>query len=135
MKGMKISPRFILVLHGLMGWALCTAMMGVGMAVTNLQTAIIVHVIAAPLIFALVTWFYFTRFGITSPLRTAEVFVFIVVFLDVFVVALVIQKSFATFNSFAGTWLPFILIFASTLITGYWVQAKKKNKQRVIQDS
>jgi hypothetical protein len=128
MKGIKTFQRFILVLYGLIGWALCAAVMGIGMAVTNLQIALIVHAIAAPLIFAAVTWFYFIRNGTNLPLRTAEVFVFIVVFMDVFVVAMVIQRSFAMFNSFAGTWLPFILIFASTLITGYAVQAKKKNK-------
>jgi len=131
---MKIPPRVILVLHGLIGWALCAAIMGIGMAVTTLTTALIVHAIAAPMIFVAITWFYFTRFGITSPLRTAEVFVLIVVFMDVFVAAMVIQRSFAMFESFAGDWLPFLLIFASTLITGYVVQAKKKNEQRVIQD-
>ena len=133
MKGMKIFRRFILVLYGLIGWALCAGVMGIGMAVTDLQTALIVHAIAAPVIFAAISWFYFSRNGANSPLRTAEVFVFIVVFMDVFVVAMVIQRSFAMFNSFAGTWLPFILIFASTLITGYAVQAKKKNEQGVIQ--
>jgi hypothetical protein len=134
MKGMKISRRFILVFCGLAGWALCAAVMGIGMAVTSLATTLIVHAVAAPLIFAAITWFYFSRYGFTSPLRTAEIFVFIVVFMDVFVVAMVIQKSFAMFESFTGTWLPFILIFASTLVTGYLVQARQKNKQRVIQD-
>jgi hypothetical protein len=115
-----------LALHGLVGWALCAATMGVGMAVTSLETALVIHAVAAPIIFALVSLVYFRRFAFTRPLPTAAIFVGIVVFMDVFVVALLVQRSFAMFASFVGTWLPFMLIFASTLLVGLLLRGRSK---------
>jgi hypothetical protein len=39
-------------------------------------------------------------------------------FIDFFLVALIIQKSLAMFSSLIGTWIPFTLIFISTYIIG-----------------
>lgn len=39
-------------------------------------------------------------------------------FLDVFVVALLVEKSFDMFRSVLGTWLSFALIFLPTWFTG-----------------
>jgi hypothetical protein len=125
MKRLTLKQMLILVTHGLAGWALCAATIGIGMAVAAQQIALIVHAIAAPLIFAVIAWFYFTRFNYTLPLYTAEAFVLMVVLMDVFVVAMLIQKSFAMFESFLGAWLPFILIFISTLVTSYALKARK----------
>jgi hypothetical protein len=36
----------------------------------------------------------------------------------VFVVALLVEKSFDMFRSVLGTWLPFALIFLATWLTG-----------------
>ena len=126
MKGLSARQLTILILHGLVGWALCAAVMGIGMAVTSIQVALVVHAIAAPVFFAAASWVYFTRFNFTLPLYTAEAFLVIVVLMDVFVVAMFIQKSFDMFQSFSGTWLPFILIFLSTLLTGVWITRRKK---------
>jgi hypothetical protein len=38
--------------------------------------------------------------------------------MDLFIVALLIEKSFAMFKSILGTWLPFTLIFLATYFTG-----------------
>jgi hypothetical protein len=42
----------------------------------------------------------------------------LVVVVDFFLVALVINRSLAMFASPLGTWIPFALIFASTWIAG-----------------
>ena len=39
----------VIAIHALIGWALCAATMGIGMAVTSIQTALIVHAIGAPI--------------------------------------------------------------------------------------
>jgi hypothetical protein len=46
----------ITITHGLAGWALCGATMGVGMAVTTVRLALIIHAIAAPVVFAVVSF-------------------------------------------------------------------------------
>jgi hypothetical protein len=96
--------------------------MGIGIAATGLHSALIIHAVAAPIIFTNISALYFARFGYTRPLTTAIAFVAIVLFLDATVVAMMLQRSFEMFTSFAGTWLPFALIFGSTYITGLLVR-------------
>jgi hypothetical protein len=108
----------IIVLHALIGWLFCGALIGVGSQFMSLQATLIVHAIGAPLGFALISWFYFKNFFFTSPLLTAFLFLGSVVTLDVFVVALLIEKSFSMFTSPLGTWLPFSLIFCATYLSG-----------------
>ena len=107
-----------LLVHAFVGWLLCAATMGIGMAVTTLQAALIIHATGAPIYFAVVSFVYFSHFNCTRPLSTALVFVGFVMIVDFLVVALLINKSLAMFGSLLGTWIPFALIFASTLVTG-----------------
>ena len=88
------------------------------MAVTSLQTTLILHAIGGPIGFIIISIFYFKKFDYTSPLQTAILFVAFVVFVDLFGVALLIEKNFAMFKSVLGTWLPFSLIFLATYFTG-----------------
>jgi hypothetical protein len=76
--------------------------------------------------FLLVSLFYFKRFAFTGPLATALLFLGIVIGMDVFVVALVIEKSFVMFASFLGTWLPLALIFGATYFTGLFCKCAKR---------
>ena len=108
----------------LAGWMLCAATMGVGMSLLGLKVALIVHAVAAPIIFTGISLIYFKRLAYTTPLTTAAAFLAVVVFMDVVVVAALVQHSFAMFASLTGTWLPFALIFASTYITGTIVRKK-----------
>jgi hypothetical protein len=103
---------------GLLGWALCGAIMFVGMSVIPLQTTLIIHAIGAPIIFAAISWFYFSRLNYSSPLSTAIAFLVIVMAMDFFLVALVINRSLEMFQGLLGTWIPFVLIFLSTYVTG-----------------
>ncbi|MGV7235768.1 MAG: hypothetical protein ACQ9ET_05850 [Nitrosomonadaceae bacterium] len=118
MNQIKTKQLVIPLLLGLLGWALCGAIMFVGMAITDIQTTLIVHVIGAPIIFSLISWFYFVRFNYTSPFQTALLFIGMVMFVDFFLVALIINKSLEMFQSPLGTWIPFALIFLSTYVTG-----------------
>jgi len=104
--------------HGLTGWALCAATMGIGMAVTSLENTLIIHAIAAPVFFAIISLVYFRAFHYTAPLATAFIFLGLVVALDFFVVALVVTQSLDMFGSLLGTWIPFVLIFGATYLTG-----------------
>lgn len=125
---MSVRKAAVILAHALAGWALCAATIGIGMQLFSLLTALIIHAIGAPIFFALVSWNYFKRFNDTSALRTAAVFVSTVVFMDFFLVALVIQRSLAMFASLLGTWIPFVLIFVSTYLTGRWWEALSERR-------
>ena len=108
----------IILGHALVGWIYCGAIIGIGRQFMSMQATLVMHAIGAPLGFILLSLFYFKRFAFTSPLQTALLFLVVVIGMDVFVVAMLIEKSFTMFSSPLGTWLPFALIFSSTYITG-----------------
>ena len=123
---MAFNKILILLAHAFVGWALCAATMGIGMAVTTLGNTLVIHAIAAPIFFAGVSLVYFRAFNYTTPLQTAFYFLAFVVAMDFFVVAMLINRSFEMFTSLLGTWLPFTLIFASTYLTGRFLVRSKK---------
>ncbi len=112
----------ILLGHAFVGWALCAVTMSIGQATMPLQQALIVHAIAAPVFFTLISLVYFQKFAFTTPLQTALVFVGFVMAVDFLVVALAILRSLEMFASLLGTWIPFALIFASTWLTSRFVR-------------
>lgn len=114
----------IVLAHAFVGWLLCAATMGIGMAVLPLNTALVVHAMAAPVFFVGVSVFYWSKFGYTGPLQTALIFVGFVIAMDFFVVAMLINRSFEMFTGLLGTWIPFALIFTSTWVTGLVVTRK-----------
>lgn len=61
--------------HAFVGWALCAATMGIAMSATSLQNALVIHAIAAPIIFFAVSLSYFSRPGGVSPFVAAIAFV------------------------------------------------------------
>ena len=115
---MSIREVIIILVHAFIGWALCAATMGIGMATLSMQNALIVHAVGAPIFFTVISLIYFHKFNYTSPLRTALIFVGFVITVDFFVVALLINRSLDMFTSLLGTWIPFALIFLSTYLTG-----------------
>lgn len=126
MNKLDISKVGIVMGHAFLGWALCAATMGLGMALVSEETAIIIHAIAAPIFFAGIAWVYFTRFHYTAPLQTALIFVGFVMFVDFFLVALVLLGSLDMFANLLGTWIPFALIFISTYGTGWLIVPKSE---------
>ena len=100
--------------------------MGIGMAAMSLSNALVVHAVAAPIFFSIISLMYFRKFNYTQPLQTALIFVGFVIVVDFFVVALLINRSLEMFTSLLGTWIPFALIFTSTYLTGLWIAKKAK---------
>ena len=117
---MMLKNSLVLLAHAFVGWALCGLTMAIGMTATSLTNALIIHAVAVPIVFGLVSSFYFKKFRYTSPLQTAIIFVSVVIVLDIFIVALLIERSFEMFTSILGTWVPFLLIFMSTYLTGLY---------------
>jgi hypothetical protein len=125
----------ILLIHAFVVWALCAATMGIGMAFITLEITLIIHAIGAPIFAAIVSLVYFARFNFTTPLQTALFFIGFVIVVDFFVVALLINRSLEMFTSLLGTWIPFVLIFASTYLTGVLVSGNAKPATGVEQQS
>ena len=123
---MERKKLLVIFFHAFVGWLLCAATMGIGMAVASLETTLIIHAIAAPIFFFLVSLNYFRKFNYTTPLRTAVIFVSFVILVDFFVVALLINKNLDMFSSILGTWIPFALIFLSTYLTGKLTRGKPR---------
>ena len=115
------SQLVITIAHALIGWSLCGATMGIGMATTTFKRALIIHAVAAPVIFGVISYVYFTHFGYATPFMAALIFIGTVVSLDFFIVAFLMQRNLSMFRSIVGTWLPFILIFNATCSVGYIV--------------
>ena len=108
----------VILVFAFLGWAACGATMGLGLAFLNLETTLLIHAIGAPIYFIVLSLIYFKKFSYTGPLTTAAIFIGFVIVVDFFVVALMVNKSLDMFRSLLGTWLPFILIFCATWITG-----------------
>lgn len=115
---MSVRQIAVIAVFGLVGWALCGSIVFVGRELMPIETVLIVHAVGAPIIFGALSWTYFSRFGYTSPPTTAVIFTGIVIGMDVFLVAMLIERSFEMFGSVLGTWLPWALIFASTWLVG-----------------
>ena len=125
---MNAQKTVVILAHAFVGWMLCAATIGIGMAVTSMNNTLIIHAIAAPIFFAGVSLVYFRKFNYTTPLQTASIFIAFVIAMDFFVVAMLINRSFEMFTSLLGTWIPFALIFASTYITGLWTTKTFQHK-------
>ncbi len=130
MEKLNIRKSIIILLHAFVGWALCGAIIAVGKQVTSMETTLVLHAIGAPVIFAVLSFFYVKKFSFTSPLQTATFFLLFVAFMDLFVVALFIERSFEMFGNILGTWIPFALIFLSTYLTAAY--AKKRTTTEAI---
>jgi hypothetical protein len=114
----------VLTLHAFALWLLCASVMGLGLAVLPLQTALIIHAIAAPIFAAGTAAVYASRHGDAGPLATASFFLAFVVLVDFFLVALAVNHSLEMFRSVLGTWLPFASIFAAALAAGGLVRRR-----------
>ncbi len=119
-----------IVAFAIVGWLVCAGAIGIGFSVMAERGALILHAVVAPIAFAGLSWLYFARFAYTRPLTTALLFLAVVVALDVFVVALLIEESFSTFASALGTRTPLLFMFASTWATGVFVDRTKRTRRQ-----
>ena len=103
---------------GALTWAFCGSLIGIGRKFMSMDNTLIFHAIGAPFGAAFFAWLYFTWFGDFSAIQTALIFVGTSLALDVFVVALLIEKSFEMFRSALGVWIPQASIFITTYLVG-----------------
>ncbi|MFW9849669.1 MAG: hypothetical protein ACFFF4_11030 [Candidatus Thorarchaeota archaeon] len=122
---MNAKESVILLIHAIVIYFVCFAVMGISMALVNLwsmpiDVALIAHAVAAPFVSAIFSYIYYKKFNFTSPLITALTIVATVIFLDFFLTATIILQDYAMFYSPIGTWIPFILIFTGALLVGIY---------------
>jgi len=117
----NIKKGMTTLIFALIGQALCWITIIVSFAVTTQYNALIIHAILAPVFFSIISLIYFKKFNYTTPIITAIFFISVVVLLDFFVVALLIEQSLDMFRSPIGTWIPFTSIFLATLLTGIYM--------------
>ncbi len=129
MSHLELRQGLVLILLGLFGWALCGTIMFVGMALIDMQTTLVIHLIGAPIIFTLISLFYFTKLNYTSPIQTGIIFLSIIILMDFFLVALVINRNLDMFLSPVGTWIPFLFIFLSTYQTGMMISKRQSEQE------
>jgi len=122
---LRLRKCLIILVHAFVGWAICGAIMGIGMKITTMRITLAAHAIGGPIAFAIISLIYHRKFSYTRPLLTAAIFIGFVIFMDVFLVALLIEKSFEMFASVWGTWIPFALIFVATYLTGTAVKKQR----------
>ena len=123
---MTVKELVIVLVFAFIGWALCAATIGIGMAVTTEENALIMHAIGAPVFFGILSWIYHRKFNYTAPLQTAAIFVGFVIAVDFFIVPLLMLNSPEMFTSPLGTWIPFALIFLATYTYMTGVYARKR---------
>lgn len=126
----RVTRNTALVGHAVVGWAVCGGTIAVGREISSMTTTLLVHSIVAPLVFALLSMHFFRRSPAASPLRTTLGFVGIVVALDAFIVAPLIERSYAMFSSPLGTWIPFASIWVSSLLVGEAWQHRQARHRR-----
>jgi hypothetical protein len=108
------------------GWGACGGTFGLARAALGVEAAIWIHLAAAPLIGALATrllWRHRRHPGVTG---TALAMAGVPAFLDSVVVAPFLERSYAMFQSAAGTWIPLALILVASAGTAV-VQGAKPN--------
>jgi hypothetical protein len=128
MRRWDLRKTAIVLSYAFVVWALCGALMGIGLALTTEGVALILHAVGAPLLAVVVSFVYFRRHGYTSPLQTALAFFLFALLMDAALVAPVFEKSYEMFSSFLGVWLPLTLVFMVTYLTGVVSQARAETK-------
>jgi hypothetical protein len=121
----NLKKIIIVLSHAFIVWALCVATIAIGRSFMSMELTLIIHAIAAPIFAALVSLDYYKKFHYTTPLQTAFIFLLFVIAMDAGLVAPFFEKSYEMFRSILGTWVPFVLIFLSTFITGLTVKKKE----------
>jgi proline iminopeptidase len=133
----------ILALFGLalLGWGLCGATIGVARGLMPMETALVVHAVAAPIIAGTLAYLYARCCAVTTPVMTGLVFVGVPVVMDAVLIAPFVERSWDMFRSPIGTWIPFALMFLAAWGAALWVMgpgpgwrwhATRPEKQRAL---
>lgn len=114
----NLAKTVSVLLFGLIGWGLSEMTFYISRMYLGPYLSVLIHFIFAPLIFIGLSYIYFRYINLTNALSTAVVVTAILIGLDIFVVALFIEKSFRMFSNVMATWMPFLMIFLSVFLTG-----------------
>ena len=96
------------------GWIACGLTFVLARAAFGVDAAVVVHLLAAPVIGAAATHRLWSHPRHPGVLATAAVLTGTAALLDAILVAPFLERSFAMFASPAGTWIPLALIFAAS---------------------
>jgi hypothetical protein len=107
-----------LLLYGVAGGAASALLMTALFRLTSPPLALLIQMIAAPLIFAAIARPYFWARGSRDPLVTAIAWISIVAALDLAVAHTTARLGVLTGQSVATTWLPLAFIFAAVWTAG-----------------
>lgn len=99
-------------------WIACGLVFALARALLGVDAAVAIHLVAAPVIGALATLFLWNHPRHPGVAATALTLAGTAASLDAIVVAPFLERSYAMFESPAGTWLPLALILASSALTG-----------------
>jgi proline iminopeptidase len=105
----------------LLGWGLCGATIGVARGLMPMESALVVHAVAAPVIAGTLAYLYARCCAATTPLVTGLVFVAVPVVMDVALIAPFVERSWDMFRSPIGTWIPFVSMFLAAWWAALWV--------------
>ena len=117
---MRLGWLYLLGL-GVVLWGLCGTVMAAGRRMWSLDTTLRVHLAAAPFIAFAVSAIHKLLAGDFNPVLRAMVLTGLVIVLDAAVVAPFLERSYAMFRTFIGTWIPFAAIFLASLLAGFVV--------------
>lgn len=70
-----LKKTLILLAFAFAVWTFCGALVGIGRQFMSMESTLIVHAVGAPVGAAFLSWLYFPKYGFTSPLVTAAIFV------------------------------------------------------------
>jgi hypothetical protein len=110
-----------LVGFALLGWGLCGATIGVARGLMPMETALVVHAVAAPIIAGALAYLYARCCAVTTPLTTGLAFVGVVIVMDAGLIAPFVERSWDMFRSPIGTWIPFVLMLFAAWAAARWV--------------
>lgn len=107
-----------LVEYGAYGWAVSALTLGILLPLTRPSFAIAVHLIVAPVVFAVLARRYQSADGARSPLVTAVTWTAMVGVLDASLVAAVVRPNIVLLGSAAAYWVPLALVFVASWAIG-----------------
>ncbi len=115
---MNVGKLIIVLTCAAVGAALCVTTMSLCLAFLPIADALLIHALVAPIAFVFITRFYFQKFGYTTPLLTAFLFVAVAMLVNFYLATQGVNYGLAMFGNLIATWIPFLLIFTATHVTG-----------------
>jgi len=104
--------------YGAYGWAVCALTLGILLPLTRPSFAVAVHLIVAPVVFALLARRYQSAYGARAPLPTALAWTAMVAVLHAGLVAAVVRPAIALLGNAFAYWVPLVLIFVASWAVG-----------------